>query len=190
MRVCVYGASSSQIDESYLTAGEELGRAIARKGWGMVFGGGALGLMGAAARGMTAGGGTIIGVVPTFLNVDGILYEQCKEMIYTSTMRERKQRMEELSDAFIITPGGIGTLDEFFEILTLRQLGRHGKPIGILNTNGYYDSMLAMLRHCAEESFLRSSVVEELAVSDVPEELLDLLEEKMGQGPQLNKDLE
>jgi len=189
MNVCVYGASSNHIDESYLRAGEALGLAIARKGWGMVFGGGALGLMGAAARGMTAGGGTIIGVIPTFLQVDGILYEHCKEQIFTSSMRERKQKMEDLSEAFLITPGGIGTLDEFFEILTLQQLGRHGKPIGILNTNGYYDSLLAMLRHSAEESFLKASVVDSLLVSDSPDELLTMVESHLGQAPQLNKDL-
>ena len=102
-------------------------------------------MMGAVARGMTEVGGEILGVAPGFFNVDGILYEKCTEFIYTETMRQRKQIMEDRADAFVMTAGGIGTFEEFFEILTLKQLGRHNKPIAILNTNGYYDAMEQIL---------------------------------------------
>ena len=108
---------------------------------GLVFGGGAQGMMGAAARGVRDGGGSIIGVAPDFFDVDGVLFPDCTEFIYTKTMRERKQILEDSSDAFIITPGGFGTLDEFFEILTLKQLERHNKAIVVLNVAGYYDNI-------------------------------------------------
>ena len=101
-----------------------------------MYGAGANGLMGAVARGVCEENGTIIGVTPSFFNVDGILFENVSELITTETMRERKQIMEDKADAFIVTPGGIGTLEEFFEILTLKQLGRHGKAIVIFNQNG------------------------------------------------------
>ena len=117
-------------------------------------GGGATGLMGAAARGFTKGGGHIIGVVPHFFNIDGILYDKCDDMIRTETMRERKQIMEDHADAFVIVPGGVGTFDEFFEILTLKQLGRHQKPIIIYNLFGYYDKLLEFLKVSVAENFV------------------------------------
>ena len=119
MKICVYGAASSEIDKSFLEAGEELGRQIVERGHGLVFGGGANGMMGAVARGVDSKGGYILGIAPGFFNVDGVSYDNCTEFIHTDTMRERKREMEENGEAFIITPGGIGTLDEFFEILTL-----------------------------------------------------------------------
>ena len=125
MNICVYGASSDAIDPRFLAAGEALGREMARRGHGLIFGGGGHGLMGAVARGMTQGGGSITGIAPRFFNVDGVLYDGCTEFLYTETMRERKALMESKADAFVMTPGGIGTYEEFFEILTLRQLGQH-----------------------------------------------------------------
>ena len=125
MHICVYGAASATIDPAYIAAGEELGRRMAESRHVLVFGGGGNGLMGAVARGVREGNGTAIAVVPSFFRVDGVLSPYCTEIIYTDTMRERKQKMEELSDAFVMTPGGIGTFDEFFEILTLRSLDRH-----------------------------------------------------------------
>ena len=130
MRVCVYGASSTELEQKYIDAVYELGKEMAARNMGLVFGGGAQGMMGAAARGVRDGGGSIIGVAPDFFDVDGVLFPDCTEFIYTKTMRERKQILEDSSDAFIITPGGFGTLDEFFEILTSlvspmrRHLGR------------------------------------------------------------------
>ncbi len=154
MNICVYGASSKTIDESFMKDGERLGEVIAKRGHKLVFGAGANGLMGAVARGVYKNGGYIVGVVPKFFNVDGIIFENCNELIRPETMRERKQIMEDSSDGFVVTPGGIGTFEEFFEILTLKQLGRHNKPIAILNTNGYYDKMIEFMENAIEGEFL------------------------------------
>lgn len=176
MQICVYGASSDQIDPAYLQAGEALGLAMAQRGHGLVFGGGQTGLMGAVARGMTRGGGRITGVAPRFFDVEGVLYQQCTEFIYTDTMRERKSIMEEKAEAFIMTPGGIGTFEEFYEILTLRQLGRHNKPIAILNTKNYYAPLMQMQEQAVEQGFLKPECRALCAWFDTPEALLDYLE--------------
>lgn len=175
MTVCIYGASSNQIDAAYITATEELGEKLARAGYDMVYGGGGNGLMGAAARGMTRGGGYIVGVVPSFLKVDGILYDGCDEMIYTETMRQRKQEMDDRADAFIVTPGGIGTYEEFFEMYTLKQLGQHTKSLIIFNINGYYDRLLDMLRHTVAEGFMREKSLELCTVAVTAEQVLEQL---------------
>ncbi len=175
MQVCLYGASSNQIDRRYIDATEVLGEAMAKAGHSMIYGGGGAGLMGAAARGMVKGGGRVIGVVPTFLQVDGVLFDGCDEMIYTDTMRERKQVMEEGAEAFIITPGGIGTYEEFFEIYTLKQLGRHGKPMIVFNIDGYYDKLLDMLRYTVDEGFMRPASLELYTVADTPQQVLEQL---------------
>ncbi len=176
MNICVYGASSTATGEQYLSAGEKLGKAMADKGYGLVFGGGANGMMGAVARGMTQGNGKIIGIAPSFFNVDGILYDKCTEFLYPDTMRERKRMMDEMSGAFIVTPGGIGTFDEFFEILTLKQLNRHNKPIVLMNTNGYFDSLLQAFEKGIEENFMHEYSRELMFVSDSPEEILEYIE--------------
>lgn len=176
MNICVYGAASDDIAAIFKKDGELLGEKLARRGHGLVFGGGSAGLMGAVARGASKGGGHIISIAPTFFDIDGILYSECDEYIFTETMRERKQKMEDLSEAFIITPGGIGTFDEFFEIFTLRQLGRHQKPIAILNTDGYYDDLLAMLHHTAELNFMDSHNIELFFATEDIDALLDYVE--------------
>lgn len=172
MKICIYGASSNAIDKSFLDAGELLGKAIADGNHSVVFGGGAAGLMGAVARGAHSASGEIIGICPSFFNVDGALFTECTEMIYTETMRERKQLLEEMSDAFVITPGGIGTFDEFFEIYTLRQLGVHKKPIAIYNTNGYYNSLIDMLNNAIDKSFMPNANMDLLFISDNPQEII------------------
>ncbi|MBQ8830676.1 MAG: TIGR00730 family Rossman fold protein [Oscillospiraceae bacterium] len=179
MRICVYGASSNDIDAKYITAGEAFGRAMAKAGHGLVFGGGANGMMGAAARGVSACDGEIIGIVPRFFDADGMLYDKCTEMIYTDTMRERKQIMEEKADAFVMLPGGIGTFDEFFEILTLKQLGRHAKPIGILNVSGYYDDILNMLKKAVSEQFMTQSTINLFVISENENTLISMLEQQL-----------
>ena len=180
MRICVYGASSNEIDPAYLQAGEALGEAMAKRGHGLVFGGGQKGLMGAAARGATRGNGEIIGVAPRFFDVEGVLYQQCTEFIFTDTMRERKAIMEERADGFIMTPGGIGTFEEFFEILTLRQLGRHNKPIAVLNTLDYYGPLRQMLEQAIAQGFLRPECRGLCAFFEDPDALLDYLETDTG----------
>lgn len=176
MKLCIYGASSNAIDKSFLDAGEQLGQSIASSGHSIVFGGGAAGLMGAVARGAHDKSGEIIGICPSFFNVDGALFDECTQMIYTETMRERKQLLEEMSDAFIITPGGIGTFDEFFEIYTLRQLGVHKKPIAIFNTNGYYNSLIDMLNNAIDKSFMPKTNMDLLFISDNPQEIINHIE--------------
>ena len=172
MNVCVYGASSTEIAQKYIDATEALGEALAKAGHGMVYGAGGNGLMGAAARGMTRCGGHIVGVVPEFLNVDGILYDKCDEMVFTETMRQRKQIMEERSDAFIVTPGGIGTYEEFFEIYTLKQLGRHQKPIILYNIDGFFDRLYDILKGLVADGFMRETCLSLLTMACTPEEVL------------------
>lgn len=176
MNICLYGASSSAIAKAYVNPTEELGAKIAERGHTLIYGGGAAGLMGAAARGAYSRGGEIIGVVPSFLNVDGILFDNCTELIFTETMRERKALMEQKSDAFIMTPGGVGTFDEFFEILTLKQLGRHSKPIAIFNVNGYFDSLIAQLENAVYKQFMNPEIFELFISTDRSDKLLDYLE--------------
>ena len=176
MKICVYGAASNEIDRSFLSSGEMLGREMGKRNHTLVFGGGASGLMGAAARGIKEENGYIIGIAPSFFNVDGILYENCDEFHYTDTMRERKKMMEEESDAFIVTPGGIGTFEEFLEILTLKSLDRHNKPIAILNTNGYYDNLLKFLEDGVKLNFLKQGNLDLYFVSDNVCEILGYIE--------------
>ena len=176
MNICLYGASSSAIAKAYVNPTEELGAKIAERGHTLIYGGGAAGLMGAAARGAYSLGGKIIGVVPSFLNVDGILFDNCTELIFTETMRERKALMEQKSDAFIMTPGGVGTFDEFFEIITLKQLGRHSKPIAVFNINGYFDSLIAQLENAVHKQFINPEIFELFISTDRADKLLDYLE--------------
>lgn len=178
MNVCLYGASSTQIDESYIAATEILGESLAREGHSLVYGAGGAGLMGAAARGVKRGGGRVVGIVPSFLKVDGVLFDGCDEIIFTNTMRERKQMMEERADAFIVTPGGIGTYEEFFEIYTLKQLGQLHKPIVIFNIGGYFDDMLSMLNRTVNERFMREASLKLITVADTPEGVLERLWEE------------
>ncbi len=176
MNICLYGASSNTIDEKYIKLTEEFGEKLAERGHTLVYGAGAGGLMGAAARGVHKAEGKIIGVAPSFFNVDGILFEHCSEMIYTETMRERKAIMEQKADAFVMVPGGIGTFDEFFEILTLKQLGRHNKPIAIFNQEGYYDGITVLLENAIKEGFMTEKNRELLGVFEEAEELLSYFE--------------
>ena len=178
MKIAVYGAASSLIDSSYKQAGIELGRKMAQRGHGLVFGGGANGMMGAVAQGIYEKQGYILGVVPQFFHESNpeVSFEKCTEYIYTETMRERKRQMEENCDAFIITPGGIGTLDEFFEILTLKQLGRHNKAIVIYNINGFFDELASSLYKMVKEQFITNDCFELCKVSTDIDEILDYIE--------------
>ena len=178
MKIAVYGAASSLIDSSYKQAGIELGRKMAQRGHGLVFGGGANGMMGALAQGVHEKQGYILGVVPQFFHESNpeVSFGKCTEYIYTETMRERKRQMEENCDAFIITPGGIGTLDEFFEILTLKQLGRHNKAIVIYNINGFFNELADSLYKMVKEQFITNDCVELCKVSTDIDEILDYIE--------------
>ncbi len=177
MRVCVYGAASSEIDKVYTEAGEELGRRIAERNWSYTFGGGRSGMMGAVARGMKEKNGHILGISPTFFEENNaeITFEECSDFIHTETMRERKRELEENSDAFIVSPGGIGTFDEFFEILTLKQLGRHNKPIVIWNVDHYYDELLGMMQKSVDKKFITDDCRNLYKVCSDIDEMLDYI---------------
>ena len=187
MNICVYGASSKSIDAIFTDAGYELGMKLAKRGYGLIFGGGDNGMMGAVARGAHDGGAHIIGIAPSFFNVDGILYPFTDDFIYTDTMRQRKQKMEDLSGAFIVSPGGIGTFEEFFEILTLKQLAQTDKPLVILNTAGYYDALLSMLRYACETDFMTESTLDLIHITDSIDEALDYIEKYSAQTVDVKK---
>lgn len=176
MNICVYGAASSEIDKSFIDAGEELGRKIVERGHGLVFGGGANGMMGAVARGVNQKNGYILGIAPGFFNVDGVSYDKCTEFIHTDTMRERKRLLDEKSNGFVISPGGIGTFDEFFEILTLKQLGRHNKPIVIWNLNNYFENMENMMQVSVDKKFITDDCRDLYKVCDNIDDILDYIE--------------
>ncbi|OED30334.1 TIGR00730 family Rossman fold protein [Methanosphaera sp. WGK6] len=151
MKICLYGAGSKFIDEKYIIAGYKLGEKIVTHGHSLVFGGGNDGMMGAVARGVYDNNGYILAIAPEWMSDFEELYENCDKRIHTKTMNERKDLFLKMSDAIIIAPGGIGTLDEFFEALTLNKLGKISMPIIIFNIDGYYDSMINMLNFMIEE---------------------------------------
>ena len=175
MEFCLFGAASDDVPEVYIKQTELLGERVAERGHALVFGGGATGMMGAAARGIRKKGGRLIGVAPTFFDRPGVLAE-CDELIFTETMDERKSIMEARADGFIIAPGGIGTLDEFFEVFTLRSLGQHGKPVTIFNVAGYYDELLAFLKKMEAEAFISPELWTCLGVFSNADTLLEYLE--------------
>lgn len=175
MNICLYGASSNRLEKVYLDAAYSCGKLIGEGGHTMIFGGGAQGVMGAAARGVHENGGRVVGVAPSFFNVDGILYDQCDEFIYTETMRQRKQIMDDRSEAFILAPGGFGSFEEFFEILTLKQLAKHNRPIAILNTQDYYKPMEEMIEHCICEKFAKQACRDLYRICNTPQETMDYI---------------
>ncbi len=190
MRICVYGAASPTIDKKYTEATEKMGEALANRGHGLVFGAGGNGLMGAAARGFKKGNGNIIGVIPKFFDEEKVeaIYDKCDRLIMPDTMRERKQIMEDNADAFIIVPGGIGTYEEFFEILTLKQLCRHSKPIALYNLFGYYDRLNATMLDAMEKEFINRACKNLYLISDNLEEIISYIEAPADNGYSL-KDL-
>ena len=178
MRLCVYGASSTTIDKDYIEKVEFLGKTMVERGHSLVFVGGANGLMGAAARGVRSAGGYILGVIPKFFGIEAVeqVCQVCDKLVETDTMRERKQIMEDNADGFIVTPGGIGTFEEFYEILTLKQLCRHNKPIVIYNINGYYDDLEKAMQSAIAKNFVKENCLELYKVTEDLEELFTYLE--------------
>lgn len=155
-RICVYCGSSSGNDAAHTAAARNLGTTIGRSGSGLVYGGASVGLMGAVADAAIAAGAEVTGVLPRSLQERELAHPALATLHVVESMHERKATMAELSDAFIALPGGLGTLEELFEILTWVQLGFHAKPIGVLNAGGYYDGLLAFLDHAVESGFVRS----------------------------------
>ncbi len=178
MKICIFGAASNLIDPKYIAEVEKLGEFLAEKGHSLVYGAGANGLMGAAARGFKRKGGEIYGVIPHFFREENVecIYTECTELIYTETMAQRKAKMEDLADAFIIVPGGIGTFEEFYEVLTLKQLGRHTKPIALYDIDGYYDKLEEFMDYSMNEGFINKVCKEIYACPTTPEGVLDYIE--------------
>jgi uncharacterized protein (TIGR00730 family) len=175
-RLCVFCGSSVGVRPAYTEATLELGRKLAKSRVALVFGGGRVGLMGILADSVLAAGGQAIGVMPRSLVEKEIAHTSLTELRVVESMHQRKAMMADLADAFLLLPGGFGSWEEFFEVLTWLQLGIHRKPCAVLNVAGYYDALLALASHALNEGFLRSAHKEMLIVEENPEELLGRLE--------------
>ena len=176
-RICVFAGSNSGARPDYRAAALELGRELAQRHFGLVYGGARVGLMGALADTVLAAGGEVIGVIPAALVSKEIAHEGLSELRVVHSMHERKAMMADLADGFVALPGGWGTLEEFFEVLTWGQLGLHRKPCGLLNVDGYFDRLLSFLEHTIDEGFVRRDHGSMIAMSDSPGTLLDMLGE-------------
>ncbi len=175
MHICVYCASSIRIPQIYIDTARALGLGLAQRGWGLVYGGGSVGLMGVIAEAVQAAGGKVVGVIPQGLLDRELAYLSANDLIVTTTLRERKQIMEDRADAFIALSGGFGTFEELLEIITLRQLGYHNKPIFIVNTADYYNNLLAQFERCFAEGFAGPIYREMYQVVENIDQVLELL---------------
>ncbi|MEO0420814.1 MAG: TIGR00730 family Rossman fold protein [Pseudomonadota bacterium] len=184
MRICVFCGSSDGRHERYREAGRALGSMLAKAGIGVVYGGATIGVMGAVADGALAEGGEVIGVIPEAMMTVEIAHHRT-DLRVVGTMHERKALMAELSDAFIALPGGIGTMEEVFEVWTWAQLGYHGKPVSLLDIDGYWDALHRFVDHMVHEGFLRAAHREMLIIEDDASTLLERL--KQYQPPKVDK---
>lgn len=175
LSICVYCGSRAGNSPEFAQVAREVGREIGRRGWQLVYGGGRAGLMGSVADATLAAGGTAIGVIPQALLERELGHRGLTELHIVQTMHERKKMMAERADAFLALPGGIGTFEELFEVWTWRQLGYHDKPLGLLNAGGYYDGLLAFMRHTMQQGFVSPPQVDLLQVDHQAEALLDRL---------------
>jgi uncharacterized protein (TIGR00730 family) len=173
--LCVYCGSSVGARPSYAEAARRVGDALGRRGFGLVYGGGRVGLMGIVADAVLAAGGKVVGVIPVPLALEEIAHETLTELHVVPGMHERKALMAERASGFLTLPGGVGTYEEFFEILTWAALGLHTKPMGLLNVDGYFDPLLRLLDHAVAEKFVRAEHLELLQVSSDPEALAEAL---------------
>ena len=171
-KITVFCGASSGFDPIYHSQAVHLGQTLARRDIELVYGAGRIGIMGAVADAVLAAGGKVVGVIPAFLCSKEIAHNALTELIVVETMHERKAQMQELCDGIIALSGGFGTLEELFEVLTWAQLGLHKKPIGILNTDGYYDSLLLLIQSMVDRGFLKEINQQMLLVSDSIEDLL------------------
>ncbi len=181
--ICVFCASSNDASPRYLEVARKLGRLMVESDHTLIYGGGSVGLMGELAREVQQGGGRVVGVIPERLSTEEIAFEAAEELLVTADMAERKNIMIERAEAFICLPGAFGTLDEMLEIITLKQLDYHDKPIVLVNTDGFYDTLLGFFRRLEEERLIYKECLELYeAVSDV-ESALELLEAEPGSTP-------
>ncbi len=174
--LCVYCASSDRLDLKYNEAASAVGRELVRRGWGLVYGGGNVGLMGTLARAVKTSGGRVVGVIPDFMKAKELAYGEADEMHTVVTMRERKLMMETRADAFVALPGGWGTLEEIMEILTLRQLDVLRKPVVIFNQDGFYDDLLRFFDRMIADKFNRPSNLKLFSVATTVDDVFAQLE--------------
>ena len=184
-RITIYCGANTGNDAVFEQQAYLVGKIMAQQNIGVVFGGGKVGLMGAVANGAMQNGGKVIGVIPHFLNAKEIAHDGITEMITVETMHQRKTLLNELSDAFIALPGGFGTMEELFEMLTWAQLGLHSKPIAILNTNGFYDALLSLVQTMFDKQFLKKEYQQMLLHSDNINDLLEKI--RNYEAPQVEK---
>lgn len=177
-RVCVFCGSSAGFDPIHRQTASHFGAVLAREGIELVYGGGSVGLMGAVADAVLLSSGHVIGVIPKFLATKELLHERVSEMRLTENMHERKAMMSDLSDAFVALPGGLGTFEELFEVLTWAQLGLHRKPIGLLNVAGYFDPLVAMIERSITDGFCRDEHRQLFVVDNQPEGLLEKMRQQ------------
>jgi uncharacterized protein (TIGR00730 family) len=175
MRVCIFASSSSRINSEYYDAASELGVLLSRAGTEVVFGGGGIGLMGKLADTIIENNGIITGVIPSFMKDQGWDHSEVNEMIITSDMGERKRQMFAMADAIVALPGGVGTLEELTEAITLKQLGLFRGPVIILNTRNFYKSLIDFFEHMVSEYFLRYEHQAIWEIAGTPEEVMALL---------------
>ena len=174
--ICVYCGSGTGRNPVYEAAAETLGRSMAAAGIGLVYGGGGLGLMGATARSVLAGGGRVTGIIPQFLSDKERMLRDVQELIVTEDMHQRKKLMFERSDAFVALPGGIGTRDELVEQLTWAQLGQHKKPIVLANIDNFWQPLLSLLGHMRDEAFIRSGLEVRFVTVDRAEDIVPAIQ--------------
>ena len=174
--ICVYSSSSCTLDQIYFSAAEQLGKEITERKDSLLYGGGLTGLMGTIAKSVHDHNGKVIGVIPKALNVKGIVYETCDELVVTEGMRERKAIMDARSDAFIALPGGYGTLEEMLEIITLKQLRYHDKAIVILNINGFFDQLIEQFEKIIDLRFAKEDCRQLYYVTDIVSKALDYID--------------
>jgi cytokinin riboside 5'-monophosphate phosphoribohydrolase len=175
--ICVYCSSSDEIDAKYCREAERFGRQLVEHGWGLVYGGGNRGVMGVVGRTVKATGGLVVGVIPEFMKTRELALDSASELITVATMRERKQRMEERAEGFVTLPGGIGTLEEFSEVLALRHLNRLHKPIVLVNQDGFYDDLLRFFERLTREHFKSAGLRDLFAVVDSVDQVWRHLEQ-------------
>lgn len=175
--ICVFCGSSDGNDTNINAAALELGKSLADRGTTLVYGAAKIGIMGDIAKAVLDNGGNVVGIIPEFLKKKEVVHLGLTELITTTSMHDRKLKMQEISDGFIALPGGIGTLEELFEILTWLQLGLHSKPIGLLNVNGFYDDLLQLLEHMVRKGFVTMQSYELLLVASSVADLWEKMEQ-------------
>ncbi len=179
--ICVFCGSSQGVSPVYGEMAVDLGRLIARRGITLVYGGGNVGTMGILAEAAMKEGGKVIGIIPVRLN-EMVDHMELSELFVVKDMHERKALMQEKADAFITLPGGIGTMEELFEVWAWRYIGYHSKPVGLINANGFYDDLLKLLTKMTDEGFMKKAMLDDLCVADNPKDILEAIEAKIAAG--------